>query len=271
MHNKNCFFHGTGALSAVCIAVDGFRLLDERLRPFGPGCIGGGIYLTAAPKNAAWFAGGEGCVLRVRLAPGTRILRLDGRFDQRIIDSLRREFGADVLSADFDRAIPRNKKLTRAELINLFNYLWGKTLLGNFSDEHRQVRRYLTRNKYHGMGHETSDVGIVIFNPSRLVLEGVMCLRSRTQSLSEAEPHQLLVQASRELLNQVRWARLRLRSLSEFEPADDWDTEAVESLNALRQDLPRRQDCLRHFAEKNGLPTHGGDLQAALEAELPEC
>jgi hypothetical protein len=259
------FFHGTSALPAVCIAIDGFRLLDEALRRFGRGCLGGGTYLTAAPKTAVWFSMEEGYVLRIRLAPGTRILRLDGHFDQKVIDSLRREFGAAVLSPNFDRALPQNKKLRRVELVNLLNYLWGKELLGWFTGEHRQVRRYLAKSGYHGMGNTESDIGVVIFNPSRLVLDSVLRRSSPPPELTEAEPGELLAQAAREFCAQLRWVPM------DGPQEDSLDPSVIDGVNALLRELPRWQRCLQRFAERHHLSVDQPDIRSALEASIPRA
>ena len=260
------FFHGTSALPAACIVVDGFRLLSESLRNFGPGYIGGGIYVTASLETAARFSSEVGYVLRVRLTPGTRILRLNGQFDQKVIDSLRREFGAGVLCSEFDRALPQNKKLRRVELINLFNYLWEGELFGMFSDDHRQVRRHLAKSQYHGMGDTESSIGVVIFNPSRLILDSVLRWSPSQQGLTAADPVELLDQAACVFCNQIQWTLNRQLFLSQTEclPAD-WVREEIEKLNALRRELPRWQRCLQRFAERHHLPTNNSNFRRAME------
>jgi hypothetical protein len=265
------FYHGTAALPAVCVTVDGFRLLDRMLRAWDCGCIGSGIYLTAAPRTARWFSSEAGYLLCVRLKPGTRILRLDGGYDQAVLESLRREFGTGILSAEFDRAIPRNKKLRRVEFINLFNYLWGKGLFGSFSDEHRQTRRYLARSQYHGMGNLESDVGVVVFNPSQLILERVVNWSLDQRSLIEADPNQLFVKAARDLCNSIRLARKNVQSLTEaVEPLTEkelrWETEKT---NALLDELPRWQQCLLRFAARHQLSTTLSEIRQAVEAAIP--
>jgi hypothetical protein len=50
------FYHGTSALAALCISIDGFRLLSERLRHWAEGALGNGIYVTASLETAAFFA-----------------------------------------------------------------------------------------------------------------------------------------------------------------------------------------------------------------------
>ncbi len=101
---KQPLFHGTSALAAVCISVDGFRLLNNILRRFGNGSLGNGIYVTASLEQAAWYS--RGYIFEVRLAPGTRILWLDGHYDPRVIDSLRREFGKELLTGSARQGHP---------------------------------------------------------------------------------------------------------------------------------------------------------------------
>src|SRR5262249_18943363 len=116
------FYHGTSALAALCISTEGFWLQDSS-RAFGQNMLGYGIYVTANLEVAADFGRD---IWRVRLAPGTRILWLGEHYDRRIIDSLQREFGKELLAFDFGAAIPPNKHLRRVELIALLNYLWAQ-------------------------------------------------------------------------------------------------------------------------------------------------
>src|SRR5437867_4324160 len=101
-HSGRQFYHGTNPLAAVCISTEGFWLPDAH-RALGQNMLGYGIYVTANPKVADRFGHHS---FRVRLAPGTRILWLDEHYDRRVIDSLRREFGEEILEFDFEAAIP---------------------------------------------------------------------------------------------------------------------------------------------------------------------
>ncbi|MDX1945775.1 MAG: hypothetical protein SFU86_10295 [Pirellulaceae bacterium] len=250
------FFHGTTALAASCIAVDGFRLLDEGLRHWGEGGLGSGIYLTRAPTTAGFFSGDPGFALRVRLAAGTRMLRLTGEFDQRVIDSLRREFGAEILAADFDKAIPRNKRLRPGELIHLFNYLWSKDLVRVFSDEHRAMRRYLAASQYHGLGESATDTGIVIFNPSRLVLDSIWVWSQG--KLSPPDFRRLIAKAVDTVSSLTRTATKPFVNAT-----NDYERLHNEEVKLLRREVPRWARCVVRHAEQLKLPI---DEQVVREA-----
>ncbi len=184
------YYHGTSALAAACISVDGFRLLPTSLRRWGEGALGKGIYITPEPVTSYFFAelgdlnGGQDSrwyVVRVRMSPGTRILRLDGNYDPRVINYLGREFGKNLFTPKFDRAIPANKHLSRVELISLANYLWirgedekrGGIAAWSGLEAQGPLRRYLLKHKYDGMGCIETHIGVVVFNPSKLVADGI--------------------------------------------------------------------------------------------------
>src|SRR4051794_22948762 len=103
------YFHGAGALQALNIIDQGFSLpaFSRRLGQF---MLGRGVYVTARIDVAERFGD---VLVAARLAPGTRILWLDGRYEQRVVDALRREFGSEILDDDFAKALPSNKRLTR--------------------------------------------------------------------------------------------------------------------------------------------------------------
>ncbi len=169
-----CLLHGTTALNGASIAVEGFKVLANS----EPGALGRGIYLTCSLPWACEFmrdfeCTGRGVILQVELAPGTRILRFDGRYDPQTIDSLRREFGAELLQVDFHKALPMNKHLKSRELIDLLNYLASDS--GHIRTDPRsgwtgesRVRHALRKSGYMGYGCERSDAGVLIFDPARL-------------------------------------------------------------------------------------------------------
>lgn len=175
--SEGALLHGTTALAAVRVAVEGFRLPRTEECRGGQGALGHGIYVTRSLAWAAEFmrdfaATGRGVVVEVGLAPGTRVLRLDGNYDPRVIDSLRREFGAGILGPDFHKALPHNKHLRARELIELLNHMharsphnerWesGWTGLGG-------IRHELRKAGYAAFGCDRSDLGIVVFDPGML-------------------------------------------------------------------------------------------------------
>lgn len=112
------YYHGTKALAAWTILTGGFKLVSGshgRAR-------GRGIYLSESPMGAVRW--GE-LVVVCKLQKGTRILWLNGKYDQKTICSLRREFGHELLSLQswFAKALPKNKHLTKVELVHLCNYI----------------------------------------------------------------------------------------------------------------------------------------------------
>ena len=139
----------------------------------------------------------------MRLEPGTRILWVEGDYDRRVINSLRREFGQELLDLGphFERALPHNKQLTKNELIQLCNYVLLKYRRGRWSAAlrakkgirvryletwrrlsrlHGQIKRY----GYHAIG-DRSDMDwdsdeIVVFNPVRLNLHSLHLLAGST-------------------------------------------------------------------------------------------
>ena len=115
------YFHGTWAGYVYSIMTRGFELGHE-----GSGNLRGrGVYIAQKVGSAALWTCSESIIIRCRLQPGTRILWMDGEYDQRVINSLRREFGEELLELGphFHKAIPHNKQLTRQELFHLTNYI----------------------------------------------------------------------------------------------------------------------------------------------------
>jgi hypothetical protein len=274
------FFHGTSALAAVCISIDGFRLLPVILRRWYLGLLGHGIYITASLRQAAWFS--SGYIFRVRLAPGTRILRLDGQCDPRVIDSLRREFGKDVLGPGFDKAIPSNKHLRRVEVIHLLNYHWahhdveGKRRDDLLIAELAVFRRYLARCHYAGLGSLNSDAGVVVFNPTRLLAHSLLELAdcdvlrwsnapeaAIRQRLSEADPTRLALVAAAELHSAVQSVPLLRQRVAKPEHEELVDLDRDE-LRALLAEVPRWQVCLRRFCEKHRIAAKEPVVASAL-------
>ncbi len=272
---KISYYHGTSALGAVCIAVDGFRLLHASLRQWGDGALGGGLYVTASLETAAFFATvADGrsradtrpSIVRVRMSPGTRILRLDGRYSRRSIDYLRREFGKGVLAPRFDRAIPANKQLTRTELINLANYLWERGGDGKRAgiaawsgrEDQGPLRRVVMRYQYDGMGCPATDIGIVVFNPSRLMADGVFQLAGsagvgvspgESPSLESADPKMLATGAADSIRSAMKTVQ-RLKEEIAREEGKGGEKEDQSTRNALRallEEIPRWRNCLREF------------------------
>ncbi len=178
------YFHGTWTGHAYSIMSRGFELGH-----WGHGHMRGrGVYIAQNLASAALWTFGD-IIIRCRLQPGTRILWIDGNFDQRVIDYLRREFGRELLELGpyFHKAIPPNKQLTRRELGHLTNYIllhprrfrgpltykgkrarYGDTWL-YLSRLHEQIKRH----GYDALGDRSfaywdSDE-VVVFNPARVL------------------------------------------------------------------------------------------------------
>ena len=251
---QSAYFHGTSPSAAVAIAVDGFRLLELDLRNYGNGAIGAGIYLASEPSVAAEYAHDGHVILGCDLAAGHRVLRLDGSYDHRVIRSLRREFGHDVLRADFDRAIPANKHLERRELIHLLNYLWTRNeyggILGLFADDlTRTARRTLQRHHYSGFG-DPEGVGVVIVNPSAVSLRNVFVYGEAGSTLAPIRPHELARLAARRLIAEHAYTTLTSRTFQpdSGRPSAEAATQRLQTAAAAtrRLQLCLRQFCIRH-------------------------
>lgn len=250
---QSTYFHGTSPAAAVAIAVDGFRLLGPDLRNYGNGAIGAGIYLAGEPRAAVEYARDGHVVLGCDLAAGHRVLRLDGSYDHRVIRSLRKEFGHDLLRADFDRAIPANKHLERRELIHLLNYLWTRNeyggILGLFADDlTRTARRTLQRHHYSGFG-DPAGVGMVIVNPSTVRLRNVFVYDEAGGTLAPIRLHELARLAARSLVALARPAEL------------DAEARSKETAKAATQ---RLQLCLRLFCQRHDIVD--ADIADALDS-----
>jgi hypothetical protein len=275
------YYHGTRPLAAVCIAVDGFRLLPTPLRHWGYGAIGNGIYVTALLETAAYFA--HGYVLKVRMATGSRILRLDGQYDLRVIQYLSREFGKELLTPHFDRAIPNNKHLTRTELIHLANYFWEKDrgfAAWRTHEEQGPMRRYLMKHQVDGVGCTESDMGVVVFNPSQLRIDGVFQLPPSTTDvavsslpdcLTPLDPARLAVEAAESLCAAIEEAACLRKTLEQGSLGAD-RSEVRQNRNMLAgylQEIPRWQNCLRAFCKRCQLPITNDAIASALALDGP--
>jgi hypothetical protein len=178
------FYHATYPSNIESIYSKGFRLPfvydDDGSRLKVEGCVGHGIYISRSWKTALWF---NRALLRVQLRDGASILDVSDTPNMKVIDSLRREFGKELLSdkATFHKSIPSNKYLKCSELIELTKYhyhrtwgqgerkrLHGKSLIQCWS----MLRRY----KYDGFGHSTSDIGIMVMSPDKIIIKELVAV-----------------------------------------------------------------------------------------------
>ena len=153
----NTWLHGTSAISSICIWQEGFRVLNRKVRNW-KGCLGDGIYLSKDRNYAEFF--GYQCAsdtpyfVEVELRAGTKIARIESKPDPKLLDSLRREFGNQVLTSQFDKSIPKNKHLKPKELFALISHFENQGFFVSDGFE-KQVKRWILRLGYHGYGHLT--------------------------------------------------------------------------------------------------------------------
>jgi hypothetical protein len=191
------FFHGTSRRAARKILKEGLRdwswtAKDPELRHLlkrgivrwlHGGQFGRGTYVTRNWRSGLFF----GPVLfRVSVQPGTRILRLDVPPDDKVVDSLRREFGKEILTQPPWKVLPRNKHLTLEEAIQPARYHFhgiknSSTRNNPRAAMHEQrmldFRKTLVRYGIQGWGEPSSLGGIVIFATDRIqVTEVVLSL-----------------------------------------------------------------------------------------------
>lgn len=193
---EHTFFHGTDQpAEAASVLRQGFRRewLDEEGRWFQDGNLGVGTYLSCDWRMAVWFGN---ILFRATLQEGTRILDVSPQADRKTLNSMRREFGAQILTSDDPRKVlPANKHLTLHELIELTRYHYhgaydpkagevriefdGKRM--RHVESMRSCVRMLQQRGFHGFGHPSDDNGILLFQPERIVVEGVIAEIPRPQ------------------------------------------------------------------------------------------
>jgi len=199
--DQHIFYHGTSYYGAK-------NIFNKRFRE-GHGILGSGVYITSNWLVAVWiiyhneflsdvsykFRGG-GAILRVNISKGTRILNSAIKPDSKCLQYLRKEFGKDILNKHPRKVIPKNKRLTQREFINLFRYHYWKTHEKNkrrLDDLPHSFMYYLNQSagvtkqrrlhidllfnlmtdlrvqyQFDGFGNPEDDLGIVIFEGNRL-------------------------------------------------------------------------------------------------------
>ncbi len=192
------YFHGTDVPAALSILRQGFRVW----RPRGPdgervasdGNLGRGIYITNDHRVALFF--GQ-ALLRVEIAPGTRILDASLPPGPKTIRSLVREFGRTILTDSPWKVLPRNKRLTLPELVALLRYhyvgAWEKgDAFGRWPPRREQhfkrlddLRSVFVRYGLHGFGNPADDNGIVVFAEDRLVPRELVAVAPWTELTQE--------------------------------------------------------------------------------------
>jgi hypothetical protein len=181
------YYHATRAGNLRGILEYGFR--DRWLDEDGEsgeswGILGYGTYIC---EDFQVCLDRGNALLRLELQKGTRILDTTGEVEKDKIDSLRREFGKEILEKPPWKVLPGNKKLTKSEVITLARYHYQGIYevgpnrnLYKPSARKRDFRQYrvydqcramLTRYGYHGWGAPNDDAGVVIFSGDRIKIK----------------------------------------------------------------------------------------------------
>jgi hypothetical protein len=187
------FYHGTSKRAARKILAHGLRdyswtaetpLLKYKAKQgitrwMHDGSYGRGTYITCNWRTALYF----GPVLfRIELQPATRIVHLNVPPDPKVLDTLKREFGHEILKTTPRKVMPINKRLTLEQTIQLARHHcakyescgWGSVK----SERHERLmfdlRNILVRYGIHGWGEATDLGGIVIFATDRLKVSEIM-------------------------------------------------------------------------------------------------
>ena len=184
--HDNVFYHGTYWHDVEPLFTEGFQeriVFDDGGIYRRWGSLGYGAYVTCDLATALFFRR-SGVILRMRLAPGTRIVACGPRPDGRHIDSLKREFGTAIVRRPPWKVLPRNKHLTLHEAITLVRYhheRWMSSVSrheGRREHAHWQLMMHmkpiLARYGIDGFGHPANDVGIVVFGHDRVVPVGLV-------------------------------------------------------------------------------------------------
>ncbi len=194
--SRHVFYHGTSLDAAEAIAREGFRAWfadDEDGHYPSGGNLGIGVYITCNWRTALWFGP---VLLRVVLRSGTRLLNAALPPDGKCLDSVKREFGREILLKSPWKVLPRNKKLALPEVIALFRYHYQRTWEKDYGKDRdgwwkwpkrrerheqrlRDFRSVLIRHGFHGYGHPADDNGIVVFAADRLTPTEVVAEVSR--------------------------------------------------------------------------------------------
>jgi len=169
--SDNEYYHGTMDYKAIQILYEGFRLKKQYSDYGRYGTFKEGLYLSKSLEPAALF-GYTDIIFTCVLKMGISILKIDESYDKKVIDSLKREFGKDILTGDLSKVIPRNKHLTRKELINLLNYRFAKTVWHKTKDIQKwrsalsSVKQQLSLHKFDAIGMPDTEAGVAVFNPT---------------------------------------------------------------------------------------------------------
>lgn len=194
---NNRWYHGTSGRNARKLLTQPFRdwcipsqtpnlkhLRDEYPnRYFHRGPFGKGIYITKDCEVAASFGP---VVFELEIQKGTKIVDLGKPPEKSILDSLKREFGKEILTKPFWIVLPKNKSLTLSETLNLARYFnFKRSQADRFSKEYDSfdklfysIRNALIRFGIGGWGEEKTKEGIVIFASDRIKIKRIASIIS---------------------------------------------------------------------------------------------
>ena len=158
--------HTTPAWCAPFILSQGFKVTKQQ--NLGRR-LGNGIYVTSRMETVALF--NMGFLVKCQLTRPLKVLWLK-EYDPKVINSLKREFGKQILTNSFHKAIPRNKQLKQKELIELVSYFVSK------KDKRRDwwnwnnwtyFTRHIKRHGFDAVGQiDHNYEELLIHNPSSL-------------------------------------------------------------------------------------------------------
>jgi hypothetical protein len=187
---ETTYYHGTCPRNIYAILTQGFKMGEgQHGRVHGEG-----LYIATKPETAAYWSR-SGYVQKAQYAfkchlqQGTKILWKDVNYDMGVIRYLERKFGKQISrNTDFWKYIPRNKRLTNAELRALVSHLDYTTTRKAFSWSGARKRekiddiRYANLSRfskmirqygYDAFGDRTFGCWdcdeILVYNPSRVV------------------------------------------------------------------------------------------------------
>ena len=198
------FFHGTRLEDVEAIARQGFREWfqeEEFGRCARGGVLGRGIYVSCNWRTALWYGD---ALLCVGVRRGTRFLDASVPPDPKCIEYLQREYGREILKKPPWTVLPKNKRLTLAELTALVRYHYAWTWMKDFGKDaagwpkwprkrwrHGDLlpglRSLLVRYGFHGFGNPDDEMGIVVFSGDRLVLSALVADVPRPESPRRAD------------------------------------------------------------------------------------
>jgi hypothetical protein len=187
------FYHGTSKRNARRILREGLRdwswtestpkikykAGEGATRWLHDGMYGRGTYVSCNWRVALYFGP---VMFRVELQPATRLLRLDVPPDRKTLDSLKRNFGNEILAKNPLKVMPRNKRLTLNEAVQLARHHVDVKMHAGWDDRKsdlhdqrmRELRSILVRYGIHGWGEAKDLNGIVVFATDRISVREVV-------------------------------------------------------------------------------------------------